>query len=119
MLLDRTGRPVSGWSARGREEGVWAGAREVQDGVGLVAGADHHALAGAVQDLAIVDHAYALGAAGQGLARHIEEIGQPGQAGGKRVGDLRSVSAGMQKSPSMGNEISPTSAFERRVGNET
>ena len=29
------------------------------------------------------------------------------------------VSAGMQKSPSMGNEISPTSAFERRVGNET
>ena len=45
-------------------------------------GCDHHALAGAVQDLAIVDHAYALGEAKQGLARHIEEIGQPGLFGG-------------------------------------
>ncbi len=27
---------------------------------------------------ALVDHAYALGAARQGLARHIEEIGEPG-----------------------------------------
>jgi hypothetical protein len=39
-------------------------AREVQDGVGLVAGAYHHALAGAVPDLAV--DAYALGAAGRG-----------------------------------------------------
>ena len=76
-------------------------AREVQDGVGLVAGAYHHALAGAMLDLAIVDHAYALGAAGQGLVRHIEEIGQPGQAGGKRVGDLRSA------------HLAPTRAVER------
>ena len=68
------------------------------------AGADHHALAGAVQDLAIVDHAYALGATGQGLARHIEEIGQPGQAGGKRVGDLRSA------------DLAPTQAVERYLG---
>ena len=40
----------------------------------------------AVLHVVLVDHGYALEAAGQGLARHIEEIGQPGQAGGKRSG---------------------------------
>ena len=35
-------------------------AREVQDGVGLVAGAEHHALAGAVLDLALDAYAKAI-----------------------------------------------------------